>query len=372
MKLAYISNATVPDDWAHTLQIMKMCQAFAEVGHAVELIVPKRRTALNKNPFEYYGIKEIFTIKKIPCIDIFPGSDNKLLFFLRLSSFLIGARIYIFFRRPDVIYTREQFANIFFKNVIFEIHSLPKKTKSFHKWIWKRAKLLVVVTGFIKKRLVEYGVPEQKIMVEHDAVNISEFVVNGNKEQIRKKLNLPQNISLIGYVGTLKTMAMEKGVDIAIKALPALGENCILCLVGGEKSDIEYYRNMAKSLGVEPRVIFAGKVPHTSVPEYLKAFDIVVAPFPENEHYNFYMSPLKIFEYMASERPIVVSDLPSIREVLNEKNSILVKPNNVESYVQAIRKLSNDPLLSVKIAKQAFEDVQNCTWLKRAERILHE
>jgi len=103
---------------------------------------------------------------------------------------------------------------------------------------------------------------------------------------------------------------------------------------------------------------------------YQKAFDILLMPFPPNEHYTFYMSPLKMFEYMASGRPIVTSDLPSVREILNENNAIFVKPEDPEDLARGIKTALEDKELAQRVSQQAFEDVQFYTWTKRAERIV--
>jgi glycosyltransferase involved in cell wall biosynthesis len=93
-------------------------------------------------------------------------------------------------------------------------------------------------------------------------------------------------------------------------------------------------------------------------------------PFPKTEHYAYYMSPLKLFEYMASKRPIVASDLPSIREILNEQNSVLVEPDNPEKLAEGIKRILADNNFAEKISNQAFQDVQQYTWQKRVEQIL--
>ena len=82
-----------------------------------------------------------------------------------------------------------------------------------------------------------------------------------------------------------------------------------------------------------------------------------------------FMSPLKIFEYMSHKKPIIASDLSVIREILNEKNSILVEYNNIELWVNSINKLK-DYDLRKKIAKNAFNDFKNYTWKRRASMVL--
>jgi glycosyltransferase involved in cell wall biosynthesis len=79
---------------------------------------------------------------------------------------------------------------------------------------------------------------------------------------------------------------------------------------------------------------------------------------------------LKLFEYMASGRPIVASDLPSLREVLADgRNAVLVEPGNPQALTAGIRRIKEDPALAERIARQALEDVRDYTWDRRAERL---
>ncbi|MBI2466108.1 MAG: glycosyltransferase, partial [Candidatus Sungbacteria bacterium] len=103
---------------------------------------------------------------------------------------------------------------------------------------------------------------------------------------------------------------------------------------------------------------------------YQKNFDILLMPFPRQTHFVYYMSPLKMFEYMAAKRPIIATDLLSIREVLSEKNAILVPSGEPKRLATAIENLYRDPSLGEKLADQAYLDVQDYTWQKRAEKII--
>jgi glycosyltransferase involved in cell wall biosynthesis len=79
---------------------------------------------------------------------------------------------------------------------------------------------------------------------------------------------------------------------------------------------------------------------------------------------------LKLFEYMASGRPIVASDLPSIREVLtDDHNALLVEPGNPQALTAAIRRLKADPGLGERLTRQALDDVRQYTWERRAAKL---
>ncbi|HEY9584322.1 MAG TPA: glycosyltransferase [Candidatus Paceibacterota bacterium] len=369
MKIAYISDMRLPTEKAHGFQIMKMCDSFSRLGASVTLIVPKRLNQIKDDPFEYYGIPKSFKIVRLPCIDLLSVSPNRLFFSILSLSFYVSVWVYTIFKETDLIYSRDALAGLFFKDFIFEVHSLPKKSW-LSELVWSRTKYFLVLTGFIKERLVKAGVPEEKIMVSPDAVDLQEFNSPVSADFAKKELKLPLDKKIIGYVGSLKTMTMEKGVSAAILALKHLGESFVLCLVGGAEKDIVFYKNLAEKEKLSDRVIFIGTIKHNLIPQYLSAFDYLVAPFPENEHYNYFMSPLKIFEYMAVGRPIIASDLPSIREVLNESNAILIKPADPKELSSAIKKLADDKEFAKKISTGALIDIQKYTWNIRAEKIL--
>jgi glycosyltransferase involved in cell wall biosynthesis len=372
MKLIYLAQIGLFDDWAHTVQIMKMCEAFAQNGADVELVIPRRKLLKSDDPFAYYNIQPIFKITRVPMLDLFYGSPNPLLYWTRFISFLLSARVYLLASHYDVAYTRELYAAPFFRNVWIERHSFPKLVNDLHHFIFRTSFGLVVLTSFIKQKLVGLGVNPDKILVAPDAVRLEDFEAGKTMAEARAELRITGADVLFGYVGTLKTMGMEKGVAAAIDSLQHLSPRYKLYVVGGEPVDLEFYKRHAAEKGLRNRVIFAGKVPHKDIPIHIAACDIVVAPFPENEHYGYYMSPLKIFEYMAAGRPIAASNLPSLREVLHDgTTAILIRPGDAEALAEAVRRLDSDHALADRLANNARAEVEEkYTWKKRAAAIL--
>jgi glycosyltransferase involved in cell wall biosynthesis len=243
------------------------------------------------------------------------------------------------------------------------------------KIIVDRSKGIIVVNNRLKEKYKElFGVNDEKILVARNGINIEKFDIKEKKQIYREEFNLPVNKKIIGYVGRLETLGQGKGADILIQAIKIIEKDkndVLLCFVGGPIKRIRQYQDFAKKIGLEQKnIIFVNQVKHKLIPRYLKSFDILVMPFPRTEHYIYYMSPLKLFEYMASKIPIIASDLPSVREILNEQNSVLVEPDNPERLSQGIRKILEDDGLAEKISNQAFQDVQKYTWQKRAEQIL--
>lgn len=380
MKLIYIANARIPTEKAHGIQIMQMLNAFAnsqsQIPNSkldVELVIPWRFNPIKQGPFEYYDVPQNFKIIKIPSLDLVVL--GVIGFLIQSFSFAIGATFYTLLKRADIIYSRDElplFCLSFLgkKNLFWESHTAKKNF--IVKRVLKKCQGIIVITKGLKNFYVkEYGINPDKILVAPDGVDIEKFQVPSSKFKIREKFGLPSlDKNLIGYVGMLKTMGMEKGIGTAIDSLKFLDENCILVLVGGHSEDIVFYKNLSERLGLSNRVLFTGYVRHQLVPLYLKSFNILIAPFPDLEHYRFYMSPLKIFEYMASGVPIVASDLPSLGEILNENNAVLVESNNPEALANGIKKVLQDKELADKISRQAFQDVQQYTWQKRTRKII--
>ena len=139
--------------------------------------------------------------------------------------------------------------------------------------------------------------------------------------------------------------------------------------MGGTDYDIQKFKQKTKYLN--NILIFCHK-PYDQIPSLLKAADILVLPNSAKEEIsNRYTSPLKLFEYMASGRPIVASSLPSITEILNSKNAVLVKPDDVRSLMEGVIKLLDDSLFGFELAKKGLEDVQDYTWQNRAVLVLN-
>ena len=144
-----------------------------------------------------------------------------------------------------------------------------------------------------------------------------------------------------------------------------------LCLVGGAPAEIAETEALVGELKLA-NVILAGHVPPDRVPLYQAAADVLVLPnTAEAAISREHTSPLKLFEYMAADRPIVASDLPSLREALRHgENGWLVPPDEPVALAQGIQHVLAEPALAARLAAQARRDVQAYTWDERAGQIL--
>lgn len=375
MKLLYIANIRLPTEKAHGIQIMKMCEAFADAGAMVELVVPWRFNPITEDPFIYYGVEKNFIVKKVPSIDLV--RFGKIGFLMQVFSFTASACVFLFFRKCDVVYSRDEiplfFISLFKKNVFWETHRA--NTSFFSRHVWKRAVGIISITGKLKDFYCEQGVSPAKIAVAHDAVDIASFrAVTQGKDALRSELDLPHAKKIISYVGKYKTMGRGKGVEGLIRAFTQVAhshEDVFLLIVGVNNNEIGEVRALCASCGINAgQYKIVPHIKHNTVVRYLKASDVLVMNYPNDAQYALFTSPMKLFEYMASGNPIVASDLPGIREVLNEKNAILVKLENELDLTEGMMKALADEELGKALSSQAWADVQQYTWEQRAKNIL--
>lgn len=345
MKIIYIANIRLLTDRAHTIQVMKMCEGFAKQGVDVELVVPDRRSAVgNVEAFKYYDVEPVFKIKEISNPDLvgMTMSLSKILYRIDFLFFFLK----LFLLKVDgdaVIYCREPYLTIPFlwtrNKKVIEIHDLRLQQPFF--WtLLKKASHVVVITRSLKDALVNRGIRSSDVTVSPDGVDIEKFDIPMNKFEARRDLGLDIDTTLVVYTGSQHKW---KGVDTLMAASKLL---------------------------VDVKTILVTGKPYIEIPKYLKAADILVIPNSgKTKISRLFTSPLKLFEYMASGRPIVASDLPSIREILNESNAYFFTPDDAESLADVIKLALGDPDKDRK-AQKARQDVEQYTWEKRAAKII--
>ena len=276
-------------------------------------------------------------------------------------------------RKNKIIYSREPliiFLSLFlgFK-AILESHDFfeSKSKRNIEKKIFKHKNFLklIVISNALKNDYLSYFKLLTNIEVHHDGADIINLNSFNNSKWAGRK-----DVLQVGYFGHLYK---GRGVEIIIDAAHKLN-SFDFHIFGGLNSDINRY----KSQQLSSNIYFHGFKQQKDLPFLRSKCDILLMPYQKklslyksDKSTAKWMSPMKLFEYMSSKKAIISSHIPVLREILNDQNSILVEPDDLSAWINAILSLSDNKFRE-KLACNAYRDfVHKYTWDTRAKNILN-
>lgn len=228
---------------------------------------------------------------------------------------------------------------------------IPAFFRGIGKWIGKimvnrsvhQAARVCSISDVFRK---DYSIPKDKFQVIPNGVDTSIFKKVENS--IRKDLWIESDF-VLGYVGVLREWVDLTPVYHALKQL----DNTKLLIVGQEGLYLEN-QEIVKKLDIEDKVIFTGNVPYTDVPKYIAAMDVCLIPFKDND-ISHNAVPLKLFEYMACEKPVISTNLDGVKDSAGNR---IFYCDNSEEYYSTILKLKNEgsPMNSLQYNRKYVEE----------------
>ncbi|MBD3305984.1 glycosyltransferase, partial [candidate division KSB3 bacterium] len=235
-------------------------------------------------------------------------------------------------------------------------------------WMLRQVDGMIVITHGLKRLYAGMGLDERKILVAPDGIESKRLHGVPDKFAARQHLQLPLEKKILCYTGHLFPW---KGVYTLAASAQYLPDDVMIYLVGGMEDEVRAMRQFIDWQQLS-QVIATGYVPYADVPRYLGAADVLVLPNTAKASISReYTSPLKLFEYMAARRPIVASDLPSLREILtHQATAYLVPPDNPEALAKGIIAVLEDETLRAQMVRTAYAAVQEYTWERRGRNIL--
>ncbi len=361
MIILYFANIRLPTEKAHGLQIMKTCEAFARAGHTVELVVPNRATPIRDDSFAYYDVERIFTITRLPNIDTVRFGRRG--FLLATAVFAFSALAYALSHDADSIFSRDEFVlypiSFFKRNIIWESHDgrINFVIRRLLRAAWR-----VVVTTESALHKYAASVTGSHLLLARNGVDIKKLQCDVKEAQALSASFARAGELVVMYLGRLDGW---KGVQTLLDAAAFLPPTMKVVIVGGEPRQVEILRKQY------PTVIFVGFVPYRDIGCYQQAADVLVLPNTGKDDISVAStSPLKLFTYMAAEKPIVAADLPSIREVIGEDACYFVPPDNPQALAHRISTVVHDAEGAQEKARRARALVEKYTWEARALKIL--
>ena len=388
MKILYLADIRFPLERANGIQSMETCHALASRGHDVAFLVRPDSQEPPRDPFAFYGLPRLSSLvfEVVPIAG--PAAAKRTAYLTVALGRALGRS------RQDVIFTRDLgLASVLVRvpqsqraPVVYEAHGIAAETAAAlpqllsgaepasasklrrlaarEQRVWRGADGYVTITTGLRNELEHRFGARASVAVVPDGTRGP----TTDSMTARPTALGATDAFTIGYAGHLYPW---KGVEIVIEAVTALPDARAV-IVGGQpqEEDLERLKAYALDIDCASRVEFTGAVPPGDVARQLARADVLVLPNRQSAISDRFTSPLKLFEYMAAGRPIVASDLPSIREVLtHERNALLAEAGNPQAFVASIRRLKDDSDLRDRLARQAFADVRDYTWAKRAERL---
>jgi glycosyltransferase involved in cell wall biosynthesis len=357
MKIVCISAAQIPSDTANGIQVMKVCQAFAQIGHAVTLLVPGHPSSIDLS--QHYGLTSSFPIEWLPTRNrrLFPWKAVR-------QARRLGA---------DLIYAwplqSAAFGLLAGIPTMLELHDLP--SGRFGPF-WMRLfllfpgrKRLLPISKALQRVLV---LPPDQTVVAPDGVDLERYASLPDPASSRRMLGLPTATSVL-CTGHLYT---GRGADLFLRLAEEFQEASFVW-VGGRPADVETWKERAAGLA---NVTFTGFVPNERIPLYQSAADVLLMPYQRTVATSSggntadICSPMKMFEYMAAGRAILTSDLPVLREVLDETMAVFCPPDDVGAWESALDGLLADPQKRKALGQRARDAVEQYAWVRRARRLL--
>ena len=229
---------------------------------------------------------------------------------------------------------------------------------------------IICVSSQLRTHLIaKWGISAQKIIVLPNGVAVAQFRPDSNSsKRVRKVFGFEDN-PLVLFVGNFyewhDIVTLLDSFPLVLNVHP----NVRLILVG-DGSMRESMEKYSADLGLSHVVYFTGLIPHTDVPDYMASADIAVVPYPEMDQENW-LSPLKLFEYMASAKAIVASEVGQVKDIIqHEANGLLVTAGDAQEMSKAIIRLIDDIDLRTRLGKQAREDaVKTHSWEQYISRL---
>lgn len=350
IRILYITRAKLSLSRAHTQNVVKTAEYLNQQGTIKVAVFSS--AAESKRPEEIFDAKGV---KLRYVLDIAPRKRSLIAALFRKK----GDFDLLYFRDP-VLWCVGVIARFLLrKKVIFEVHGS-------HEWRFLRLFWRLSVTSangliFITDRLKRFYHPGKPAIVVHtNGVNLADFETLPEKSMLRRELSLPEEKTIILYAGSFLWHSMDTLVSLS----RLLAASVVLVVVGVKETEAEVLLRLNLS-----NMIVIKRVLPKNIPRYLLSADILVNPLTIT--YPGSISS-KLYEYLASARPIVSSRGGANSEILeNGKNAIIVDPPTAENFTKAIERIMKDENLRRSLSQNAFESAKKYTWQKRAEAIAH-
>ncbi|TSC68450.1 MAG: group 1 glycosyl transferase [Parcubacteria group bacterium Gr01-1014_66] len=371
MKLWYIANARMPSDRAHAIQLAKMCEAFIKESMLHVLLVPRREKNVS-SPRTYYGLRYDLPLFRIPVLNLYglgrPGFLlSSFVFALFTAWWLLKERL---MGKNGIIYTidMDQFSFLLVPMLglpyMVELHDAKPRSMRY-RFLLKNACGIITVNRDARTALVDtFGLDEKRIITCPNGIDLALFEGRPDMEDARRMHKLPLDQNIIVYMGRCYAW---KGLDIVIDAARFFPERTMLVMVGMDEKEL---LRLTGASTLPSYIRCVGVVPWRAIKSWYAAADAALVIGTQKNVYSYlHTSPMKLFEGMAAEVPLIAASTPAIREIVSDKEVFFYEPDNPKSLGDAMRKVLEEKEARMRKVRRARKLVEVFTWDARAQRI---
>ncbi len=370
MKIACITPSRIPSSTANSIQAVKASHALAGLGHSVRVYFPGDEAVNWRDVVDHYELSHQF--------DFIPLSANPR---YKKYDFIWNSMADARRWKADVVYTwlpqTAWLAGLYKIPAVLELHDrlTGKAGPLFFRWFLgsRTPRRLLVITRALQKRLekqLKEPINPEILRVAPNGVDIDRYRDLPDAPIARSLLNLPQKFTAV-YTGHFyRGRGMNLLFELA-QDLPAVS----FVWVGGKPEDVALWQMRLDRTGVN-NVTLTGFIPKMQLPLYQAAGDVLLMPYETTIEGSSggnsaeICSPMKMFDYLATGRVILTSELPVLHEVLNVGNAVFCPPVNVDAWAIAIDELQADHARAKYLARNAKQDAEQYSWENRARLAL--
>jgi len=365
MKILMIAPEPFFEPRGTPFSVFHRSKALGKLGHKIDLVAYHLGEDVDIKNVEIHRIPKVPFINHVAIGPSLTKIPLDIVLFFKSLYMLIKNNYNCIHVHEEAAFIGCIFKKIFRFPLIYDMHSsIPQQLTNFNftkngflikiavigeKWIIKKSDIIIAICPHLGERVHTISPNKKVIIIENtplaDQHNIA---TKEDIERLKKQLDIGNN-KVILYTGTFE---YYQGIDLLLKSIPQVIEkinNVKYVLVGGEAEQIKEMKALANSFNIDNYVIFTGKRAVNEMPIFMAIADILVSPRTIGTN-----TPLKIYSYLKSGKPIVATNLLTHTQVLDETVSILTAPEPA-AFADGIVRLLTDDELRKQIGQKGME-----------------
>ncbi|MGV8019090.1 MAG: glycosyltransferase [Ignavibacteria bacterium] len=382
IRLYYVSFRSILKGKVSSIMMMQTSKALKKYFNNVTLISPvfKRKDNISEDKiFEYYNLENCFDIKLLNTRLSEESSNINIYIQKFILNFMFGLKVFfrLLFKRERCVFVfRCYISSLAYIitlfpfilagkcSLFFEVHNFDDS--GFHNFILRRMDGLICISnGLIEDIGRDLKINNERMALARLGYNEENYKFNIDRDRIIAEYELNKEGRYAVYTGKVSTGLPE--IDFYFQAAKAVtGINFLI--IGGKPEVKNSWRKRAEEERVS-NIFFTGYIEPSRISGLQMFADILLMFYDDSIKTAKYASPGKLMEYMITGKPIIASDIPSIREVLDNSSAYFVRQNDIGEFIDTVKNINDNYLAALSKGSNALNEVSKYNWGSRAKII---